>query len=201
MSILAINTSVKTNAELIVACRDLGYLSEGIITLDPTYGLGRFWKLWQPRHLLRHDIEADRAPNGPMDFTNLDYENSTFGAVVFDPPYKLNGTGGSHASDDAYGVADSMTWQGRMSLCCHGVIECARVTAPGGHLLIKCQDQVCSGKVRWQTHDFAEIARTNGCELIDMLHLVSYRAQPPGRSQVHARRNYSTLLVTRKIAA
>lgn len=72
------------------------------------------------------------------------------------------------------------------------------VLKPGGMLLVKCQDQVCSGKVRWQTIEFAGHAVELGSRLVDQLHLPSYRPQPAGRRQIHARRNYSTLLVLRK---
>lgn len=192
--VLAIG-SWRNNAELIVGCRDLGYLHDDYLTLDPTYGLGRFWSSWRPTNLIAHDIDPHRAPDGPMDFTATKYFDNLFDAVVFDPPYKLNGTGGSHASDEAFGVANSVRWQDRMQLICDGITECVRVLKIGGYLLVKCQDQVCSGQVRWQTHEFAAHAAVLGCRLKDMLHLQSYREQPPGRTQKHARRNYSTMLV------
>lgn len=203
MTVMAISEA-KNNAELIVECVDLGYLHADWHTLDPTYGLGRFWSKWQPTNFRRHDLDPQRAPDGPMDFRLLfnHYDAATFHAVVFDPPYKLNGTGGSHPSDEAYGVAtQGIPWQARMLLCTDGIYQCARVLKPGGYLLVKCQDQVCSGKVRWQTLEFAHYARSLSiypCELVDMLHLASYRPQPQGRRQVHARRNYSTMLVLRR---
>ena len=61
------------------------------------------------------------------------------------------------------------------------------------------QDQVCSGRVRWQTFAFTEEALSNGCELVDRMELISYRPQPKGRSQVHARRNHSTLLIFKRL--
>ncbi len=76
--------------------------------------------------------------------------------------------------------------------------EAHRVLTPGGYLLLKCQDQVCSGQVRWQTREFADHAEQLGMRLVDALHLLGHRPQPAGRRQVHARRNYSTLLVLRK---
>lgn len=76
--------------------------------------------------------------------------------------------------------------------------EAARVVKPRGHVLLKCMDQVNGGKVRWQTIEFTNHAATVGLELVDMLHLQSYRAQPDGTAQQHARRNYSTLLVFEK---
>ena len=32
--------------KLMVACRDLGYISGAVF--EPTFGLGRFWTLWRP---------------------------------------------------------------------------------------------------------------------------------------------------------
>ena len=40
-------------------------------------------------------------------------------------------------------------------------------------------------------------ARALGLELVDVLHVQGYRKQPPGRRQIHARRDYSTALVFR----
>jgi hypothetical protein len=197
--ILAISTA-RTNAELIVQCHNLGYLGDDMVTLDPTFGLGRFWTLWKPTHLAAYDLEPAKSPTGwPMDFTDLPWRTPTFDAVVFDPPYKLNGTGGSHPSDAGYGVATrGIRWQERHDLIYAGIDECVRVLKPAGTLLIKCQDQVVSGSVRWQTRLFADRAESGGCQLVDMLHLTGRRPQPEGRRQVHARRNYSTLLILKK---
>jgi DNA modification methylase len=147
------------------------------------------------------DLDVARSPVGyPVDFCAMPWLDGSFRHVVFDPPYKLNGTGGSHGPDAAYGVANSVRWQDRMRLCRDGIVECLRVLDVGGVLLVKCQDQVCSGRVRWQTIEFSCHAEAHGARLVDMLHLVSYRAQPVGRRQVHARRNYSTMLVLEKVA-
>ena len=113
-----------------------------------------------------------------------------------------------------------------MDLCRRGIIECARVVKPGGVLLVKCQDQVVSGAVRFQTLDFANTGVAVGLTLVDRLDYLSYRAQPKTRPcspcgglgiagdlepcaacdgkgevatrQIHSRRNSSTLLVFRK---
>lgn len=196
--VLAISNA-RNNAELMVQCRQLGYLADGRAILDPTYGLGRFWRLWHPNGLVGTDLNPAKSITGKsVSFTAMPWSDAVFDSVVFDPPYKLNGTGGSHPSDDGYGVADTTSWQARHALIFAGITECVRVLRPRGFLLVKCQDQVCSGQVRWQTIEFARHAQDQGCELVDMLHLRSYRAQPKGRRQVHARRNYSTLLVLRK---
>lgn len=194
MTVMAAGTW-RNNAELMADVAILGYL-EGSV-LDCTYGLGRFWTVWKPEELTATDIEPGKSPTlgVSVDFCDMPFRAGRFDAVVFDPPYKLNGTGGSHASDAGYGVANTVRWQDRHDLIRRGIEECVRVLKPGGHLLVKCQDQVCSGQVRWQTREFADHAEKHGVRQCDRFDLPSYRAQPPGRRQVHARRNYSTLLV------
>ena len=193
--VMAISTA-KNNAELMVECRQLGYLDDDWWTLDPTYGQGRFWNLWRPPLLVASDLYPSKDWVLRADFTRLPLTDRSFDAVVLDPPYKLNGTGGSHPSDEGYEVAGpSVSQRLRHQLIRDGITECVRVLRPNGVLLVKCQDQVNGGKVKWQTREFADHAESIGCRLVDMLHLPSYRPQPTGRRQEHARRNYSTLLV------
>lgn len=184
-----------TNAHLIEDVAALGHLRAEWSTLDPTYGLGVFWKRWRPEALTCHDLDPAEAPHGPADFRALPYRADAFDAVVFDPPYKLNGTPSD--AEERYGTHKATRWQDRMALIERGVQECARVVKPGGYLLVKCQDQVCSGKVRWQTDLVTNALELYGWEKVDRMDLLSYRPQPAGTSQVHARRNSSQLLVFR----
>lgn len=189
----------RDNGELIADVAALGYLDGHV--LDCTYGLGRFWTKWEPERLMASDLDVSKSPCGvSVDFTAMPWTDRMFDAVVFDPPYKLNGTP-TEGVDARYGVATPTRWQDRMDLIAAGVVECCRVLAPGGHLLVKCQDQVCSGQVRWQTDLVTRAAEGEGLRKADRFDLLSYRAQPAGRPQVHARRNSSQLLVFRKEAA
>ena len=189
----------KSNGELIADVARLGYLGANWHVLDATYGLGRFWTIWRPALLTTNDLDTSRQSHHHYDFRSFPTDWMGFyDAVVFDPPYKLNGTGGSHPSDAAYGVAGSVRWQDKYQLIKDGIRECARVTKLNGYLLIKCQNQVCSGEIRWQMIDFSLEADRRGCRLVDMFHLPTYREQPPGTRQVHSRQNYSTLLVCHK---
>ena len=120
--------------------------------------------------------------------------------MVLDPPYKLNGTptGSSHEKrgfDYRYGTDKPAPWQDRYRLITEGLMECSQVARR--YVLLKCMDQVVSGKKRWQTIDFTVTARECcGLELVDRFDLlVTPRPQPEGRRQVHAQSNYSTLLV------
>lgn len=199
MTVLAID-KWKTNGDLIAACADLGYLRDDWVTLDPTYGEGTFWKVWQPGILVGTDINPEKRNHHhcqPVDFTALPWLANTFDCVVFDPPYKLNGTPDA-ALDERYGVDQPTRWQDRMDLIARGLVECDRVYNGVGYLLLKVQDQVCSGKIRWQSYEFTKQAEALGLGLVDRFDFLSYRPQPADRCQVHARRNSSQLLVFKR---
>lgn len=183
------------NAQMIADAQKLGYIGDRV--LDMTYGKGRFWKTAKrPLHFTTNDLDRTAEATFHYDFTALPVDwDDYFDTVVFDPPYKLNGTGGSHPSDAGYGVADSTNTASRIGLIRMGLNEAYRVCAPKGHIIVKCQDQVVSGRKYWQTMEIAEMGHELGVRLEDMLHVRSYRPQPPGRRQVHSRCDYSTALI------
>jgi hypothetical protein len=186
-----------TNGHLIADVAKLGYLKFDWLTLDPTYGQGNWWTVWSPKDLVIHDKYSGPAQDG-TDFRNLPHDDGEFKAVAFDPPYKLNGT--DQGEGWRYGVARPMDWKAKMQMIRDGITECERVLSKWGILLVKCQDQVCSGKVRWQTIDFANHAHAVGLDLVDRFdYFGGYRPQPAGRNQVHARGRGSTLLVFEKV--
>jgi hypothetical protein len=186
----------KTNGDLIADVARLGYLRSDDLTLDCTYGKGRFWSRWRPDRLIRFDLDQRKGLDGIADFRYLPFRTRCFDAVVFDPPYKLNGT--PSGNDEDYGVHLPTRWQDRMALIELGTEECCMTVRPGGVLLVKCQDQVCSGQMRWQTDLVTEAAIDMGFDKVDRLDMPSYRQQPDGRSQKHARHNSSQLLVFRR---
>lgn len=186
-------TAWPSNAEMIADCARLGYLHADWRTLDPTFGEGVFWKLFRPLDLVTHDLAHDG-----VDVRALPYADREFRAVVFDPPYKLNGT--PSAPDERYGVHVRANRESRLALIRDGTIECARVC--NEMLLVKCQDQVEGGKVRWQSRMVADAGEAHGFRLVQMLHKLNRpRPQPAGRRQVHAQQNYSTMLVLRREAS
>ena len=196
--ILAIGTR-RNNAELIEDLVALGYIDLDGLILDPTYGLGRWWNLVKPKNLVACDIDPEKSPIGySVDFRSTPWEDNTFDSVLFDPPYKLNGTSQGFGNDESYGVGNTryISIEDRHDLIKAGMRELTRVTSRV--LVVKCQDQVSSGKVQWQTRVFADYGEQLGLTLVDSLHVLGYRQQPPGRSQHHARRDYSTALVFKK---
>ncbi len=192
-------TAWRTNGELIAEVARLGYLQRDWTTLDPTWGRGTWWNEWRPHDLTGHDIDPAKAPDGhSTDFRQLPHPDRAFAAVAYDPPYKLNGTP-THQVDDRYGVAGGYTSAAdRHQLILDGLTECTRVLAASGILLVKCQDQVNAGAVRWQTDLVTQRAHELGLAKVDAFLMLGHRPQPEGRRQVHARRNYSTLFVFQK---
>lgn len=191
------------NGHLIAECARLGYLKQNWLTLDPTYGKGTFWKVWRPRELVACDLDIRKSPMGmSMDFTDLPWPDRYFDASVYDGPYKFNGTpSDTGGSDERFGVHEKVRWQDRMDLLVEGAIEVARVT--DFFLLVKCQDQVVSGKIRWQTRTIEEALEAEGFGLKDRFEYLSRRVQPEKvngkkRKQKNAHRCSSQMLVFKR---
>ena len=187
----------RDNADLMVDCARLGYL-DGLV-VDVTYGLGRFWTKHRPDLFFAYDLDPARAVDGVerADCRHLPLHDRSVDTVVFDPPYKLNGTStgkGAAASDAAYGVAGRYVPAAeRHALLLDGTSEALRVARR--YVLVKCQDQISSSRYHPQTFLVWRHAVTRGAGLVDLIHVVGGRPQPPGRRQVHSSRNYSSLLV------
>ena len=183
-----------TNAALIVDVARLGYLDGSV--LDVTYGeKGGFWKEWRPAGLVTSDLHhpADHA----WDYRNLPCEDRAFDAVVFDPPYRLSGRRDQGEKDRRFGLCE---YRSNDAICADliaGAVECFRVAAK--YLLVKCQNQVNGGRVRWQTDFIGDAVKGLGGRKVDeFVFLTNPQPQPDGRQQLTARRNYSTLLVFAK---
>lgn len=194
----------RTNAEAIRDLARMGILKPEDRTIDLTYGLGRFWTLWQPEDLLRADLDPARSHDFPggLDAEYTGLPESSFDVVVVDPEYKLNGTanrGGPADGDADYGVGgEYVPWQERMAKMLRELTEANRLVKPKGKVVYKCQSQVCSGQVRWQEFDAHQHAL--GLKMLHRttLYVEGYRAQPPGRTQKHAANNFSAMLVFEK---
>lgn len=188
----------KFNSELMADCAKLGYLPEPV--LDATYGSGMFWNDYKPDDLTMNDLVPITPEVYTTDFRRLhQYWDRVFGSVVFDPPYKMSGTQpkrkkGPAVLNGLYGIGDEyMPVAERIDLMAQGLASCCQVSLK--FVLAKCKDQVVSGKVCWQTDILTATAAQMGFRKRDALHVYSATQQPKGRSQQHARRDYSTLLI------
>lgn len=198
----------QTNGELVADVARLGWITDDMTVLDVTYGHGKFWTDYKPPLLLGVDLNPTKSDpdTGPVDFLNPPFASRSFDVVVFDPPYKLSGTPSLDDFDERYGIEAPTRWQDRMALITGGAARCADLARL--HLLVKVQDQVCSGAMRWQTREVADAVEPLGFRQADRfdfgalrldedeeLDVRRGRPQPPGREQKHARHQASQLLV------
>lgn len=198
MAVIPATHKWATNAELIADVATL-YIDPAARVLDPTYGHGSWWALYRPGHLVASDLDPDKSPIGEsIDFRTLPAWLGHFDVIAFDPPYKLNGT--DQGEGARYGVSEYASWRDRHHLICDGIAHLAGRLNKGGRLLLKCQDQVCGGKVRWQTVTFTQMAWNYNLELVDRFDMIGHsRPQPmEGRTQRRAHGRPSTLLVFQK---
>ncbi len=173
-----------SNAELIQACVQLGYLKKKKRTLDPTYGKGIWWKKWQPKDLVKHDLKLDGT-----DFRKLEYEDGSFEQITYDPPYvSVGGRASSEIKSfyEGYGLMGAPTSPALLqALINDGLTEMHRLLEMGGYCLVKCQNYVSSGKLWPGVYLTMRHAESLGFVLADeMLHIrKSGGPQPKGRTR------------------
>ena len=186
-----------SNAALIVKVAELGYIKADDSVLDATVGVGTWWNLYRPTLLFTNDLDCKVDANFHEDFTAFpETWRDGWDVVCFDPPYRLNGTPDPNF-DTRYGTHLVTTEAQVMATIRLGLEGCMAVVKPGGILLVKCQAQVCSGRVVWQDLEVIQWARWRQFELIDRFDMAPARPQPAGRRQLHARRG-STLLIFKR---
>lgn len=182
----------QSNAALIADVAVL-HLTTTTQIFDATYGRGTWWKDWRPKTLITNDLNPSIKTMFSLDFRDLSsLRTNAFQCVAFDPPYKLSGTNSLDEFDDRYGLKD-LNWKWRMELIVDGAIECGRVARET--LLVKCQDQVCSGQMRWQTIEIVNALTPHSWRLADRFDMIGNSMPQPQTSQYHARGRGSTLLV------
>lgn len=177
-----------TNADMIADVAKLGPYLDGTV-FDATYGEGKFWTRFKPTQLITNDLHKDA--HCRYDYTNIPQPDNCVDSAVFDPDYKFTGTPSSPSKDFRYGTDKPMRWQDRLANIEAGARECYRVSS--SYTLIKCQDQIVSGKLVLQTRHIMDALDRTPVEWLNFLH-----TPPRQRSQKHARRNYSTLLIFKK---
>jgi hypothetical protein len=188
---------------MMVGIADL-YILEDARVLDMTWGRGVFWRKVKPKGLVAIDAVTTPAEPVPFiraDFRCLPFRDASFDVVVLDPPYARHGTpmqtreaqsyqlnAERFAPTSAKEVKELYRW---------GIVEAWRLLPEGGILIVKCQDQIESGRQNW-VHDY--IMEQPGFYTEDLLVLTN-PGSPAIRQakQYHARKNHSYFLVLRKV--
>lgn len=202
-----------TNGQLIADVASL-HIRDTDLVVDLTWGKGQWWKNYTPPGGLVSCIWADdpdlliRLKDNPTLVTILDFGNTQMpddyaDVVCFDPPYVAMGgrdTSGHAEFMNAYGLYAAAATPVLMHLNnLRGAVEAVRICKPGGLILWKTKNYVSSGELHMQTMWTWRDALKMGLEVHDEFRHVGHTlGQPPGRRQVHARQNSSTLFVLRK---
>lgn len=184
----------KNNADLINDVHRLEYIKDTDSVVDITYGSGKWWTIYKPSQLVKHDLYKLDG----VDFRDLPHDDNSFDVVAFDPPYVATGGRATTTIPEmyyAYGMTEAAaTPVGVQADINRGLEEANRV---GRRIvLVKCQNYISSGKLFPGAFLTWQHASDLKMELIDCFTMVtSPRPQPKGRKQVHARNNGSVLYV------
>jgi hypothetical protein len=188
-----------TNADLFPDVLSI-YVPEGSRVIDMTYANGVFWKKVDitKYDLVTNDLFNPKAANHE-DFRRLSFPDKSFDAVVLDPPYFPTHNKGKIMADSYHNMTtNSRNPKQIMELYFAGYAEALRILKDGGVLIVKCQDQVDSGKQFWF---HTKLMVHPGFEAEDIFVLVVRSAlmDPRWKRQLHARKNHSYFLVLRKL--
>ena len=165
--------------------------------IDITYGKGVFWKKINTE---LYDFFPSDILTG-VDYNNLPYKASSVDMVVFDPPYMGNNGGKSYAVARNYNVdVPKYSKDYIPKLYFNSMDEANRVLKKGGILIVKCQDEIQSGKQNMNHITIIQYAIENGFRVEDLFILVQ-KNTPIMRHQyqLHARKNHSYFIVLTKI--
>lgn len=192
----------RTNADLIEAVHQLGYIRDDDLVLDATYGKGNWWKRYRPANLVTNDLDVSLGADLADDFRHLRCIDDTFDVAVFDPPYIAQGGRTTSTTQEfltRYGLHDVPKTTGAVQeLINDGMTEMARVVKPRGIVIVKCKDYISGGALWMGTHYTVAHALSIGLVCCDRFEHVGRPGPQPHRPrQLHARRNLSTLFVFR----
>lgn len=182
------------------------YFKEGDHIADVTYGRGVFWKKLKKSHY--HCYWSDKVTHEfypgvkNIDFRNLPYENDCMDVVIFDPPYHHTGNNKRQSEKDYRNAETTPNHTHAMIFDLYkvGMMEAVRVLKPGGLLLVKCADEIESGKQRRLHIEVFQYAIAD-LNLLDQDLFQLTQLRPPRRwhkTQHHAHNNLSYLWVFQK---
>ncbi len=181
------------------------YVPEGSKVADVTYGRGVFWRRVPTG---AYDVYPTDLVDG-VDARDLPYEDWSFDALVFDPPYMHTPGGTAHNGHQNFenyynnnGIrhSEKKYHEAVLDLYLRAADEAWRVLRDGGIYIVKCQDEVCANRQRLTHVEIINHLVQIGFCVEDLFVVV--RKNRPGVSrllrQVHARKNHSYFLVFRR---
>lgn len=179
-----------TNAQMIRNALTL-YVPPGAVIADVTYGRGVFWKDTNRTGytLLASDIQTG------VDFRALPYADDSIDCLVLDPPYMHGGATVKESINTCY-KNENGSHESVLRLYAGGILEAARVLKKKGIILIKCQDEIESGKQRMSHVEILSLLTTFGFAMLDLMVLIQSTIPAMRETyQKSARKNHSYLII------
>ena len=172
------------------------YAKDDDTIIDITYGKGVFWRNVDTK---KYSFQPSDILTG-INYNYLPYMDNAIDMVIFDPPYMGHNGGKNYAVARNYQV-DVPKYDKRYieKLYFGGIDEACRVLRKKGILVVKCQDEIQSGKQRLNHIELIQYCISNGFIIEDIFILVQ-KNLPIMRHpyQLHARKNHSYFLVFRR---
>ena len=149
---------------------------------------------WKNVDLTKYDFKGTDLQDG-IDFKNLPYDNDSVDILVLDPPYMHGGATVKKSINDCY-KNQNTSHESVIQLYGGGILEASRVLKKKGRILIKCQDEIESGKQRISHMEILQLCELFGFKCLDIFVLIQDTI-PAARYdyQKTARKNHSYMIV------
>ena len=185
-----------TNADLFAEVAAL-WIAPGDAVADVTAGRRVFWQK-VPAEISSKVAYSDISWENPVDCRALPYGDLSLDVVVLDPPYQPRQGGTWDGGVRGYYNLTLDSMQDVLDLYDAAIREAARVLAPGGRLIVKCQDMSFNHRLHLVHLDVLRAMTKAGIDFADLFVLVNEaRMIQPDRvtRQERARRAHSYFLV------
>jgi hypothetical protein len=169
------------------------FVREGSVVADVTYRKGVFW---QQVDVSKYELRPTDLLMG-VDFRSLPYGDASLDALVLDPPYMHGGPTIKASLNNCYRNAND-GHESVIRLYAGGILEAARVLKRRGVIIVKCQDEIESGKQRFSHLELIDLLEMFGFSVVDLFVMVQSTIPITGNGpQKSARKNHSYALVAR----
>jgi len=168
--------------------------------IDVCYSKGNFYKHDIPEPVFKYDIEPKTKDTIKCDSRKLPHENDSAKSIMFDPPFlTVFQKKGESVIKDRFGFYNTL--EELYSMYCDSLSEFYRVLKPGGIVVFKCMDFVCSGKQNWSHVHVFNMASIIGFYPLDFFICLSKTVMLNKSlkfTQRHARKYHSYFWVFKK---
>jgi len=189
---VVLTSHIGNNSDLLPYIFEM-YVPDNSIIADVTYGKGVFWNNINKS---RYKIFESDLQTG-IDFRYLPYENSIFDCLILDPPYMHGGETIKASINDCYKNKNT-SHESVIRLYTGGILEASRVLKKKAILLVKCQDEIESGKQQLSHLEIIQILEILGFSIEDLF-ILTQKTIPAMREsyQKTARKNHSYMIVAK----